>query len=79
MKQASPKDSSKVGPKTPAAQSQKPNVVYFLVDNLGMGELSSYIGGRAAFRRRESMPSPKKARCYLTLPQRLNAHRHARR
>jgi arylsulfatase len=45
MKQASPKDSSKVGPKTPAAQSKKPNVVYFLVDNLGMTELSSYIGG----------------------------------
>jgi arylsulfatase A-like enzyme len=46
MKQASPKDSSRVGPKTPAAQSKEPNVVYFLVDNLGMGELSSYIGGR---------------------------------
>jgi arylsulfatase A-like enzyme len=45
MKQASPKDSSKVAPKTPAAQSKKPNVVYFLVDNLGMGELSSYTGG----------------------------------
>jgi arylsulfatase A-like enzyme len=26
-------------------QSKKPNVVYFLVDNLGMGELSSYSGG----------------------------------
>ncbi|HZS57242.1 MAG TPA: arylsulfatase [Bryobacteraceae bacterium] len=25
--------------------TQKPNVVYFLVDNLGMGELSSYSGG----------------------------------
>lgn len=23
----------------------KPNVIYFLVDNLGMGELSAYIGG----------------------------------
>ena len=29
----------------PAQQSGKPNVVYFLVDNLGMGELSSYSGG----------------------------------
>src|SRR5256885_4377901 len=28
-----------------AAQSKAPNVVYFLVDNLGMGELSSYSGG----------------------------------
>jgi arylsulfatase A-like enzyme len=27
------------------AQEKKPNVVYFLVDNLGMGELSSYSGG----------------------------------
>ena len=27
------------------AQPKKPNVVYFLVDNLGMGELSSYSGG----------------------------------
>ena len=26
------------------AQEKKPNVVYFLVDNLGMGELSSYSG-----------------------------------
>jgi arylsulfatase A-like enzyme len=26
------------------AQTKKPNVVYFLVDNLGMGELSSYNG-----------------------------------
>ena len=32
---------------TTAAQGadKKPNVVYFLVDNLGMGELSSYSGG----------------------------------
>jgi arylsulfatase A-like enzyme len=28
----------------PAARSKKPNVVYFLVDDLGMGELSSYNG-----------------------------------
>jgi arylsulfatase A-like enzyme len=28
----------------PAARSKKPNVIYFLVDNLGMGELSSYNG-----------------------------------
>jgi hypothetical protein len=27
------------------ATDKKPNVVYFLVDNLGMGELSSYGGG----------------------------------
>jgi arylsulfatase A-like enzyme len=26
-------------------QTTKPNVVYFLVDNLGMGELSSFNGG----------------------------------
>src|SRR3954465_3014383 len=30
---------------TYAANASKPNVVYFLVDNLGMGELSSYSGG----------------------------------
>jgi arylsulfatase A-like enzyme len=30
---------------TPAVQPKKPNVVYFLVDNLGMGELSCYSGG----------------------------------
>ena len=28
-----------------SAQPKKPNVVYFLVDNLGMGELSAYSGG----------------------------------
>jgi arylsulfatase A-like enzyme len=28
-----------------AQDNQKPNIVYFLVDNLGMGELSSYDGG----------------------------------
>jgi arylsulfatase len=27
------------------ADAKKPNVVYFLVDNLGMGELSVYNGG----------------------------------
>jgi len=32
-------------PPSPAAASKKPNVVYFLVDNLGMGELSCYSGG----------------------------------
>jgi arylsulfatase A-like enzyme len=35
--------SSRAASKT--SSSIKPNVVYFLVDNLGMGELSSYIGG----------------------------------
>jgi len=45
MKQASPKDSIKVVPALPVAQGKKPNFVYFLVDNLGMGELSSYTGG----------------------------------
>ena len=30
---------------TSAQQGQGPNVVYFLVDNLGIGELSSYSGG----------------------------------
>jgi arylsulfatase A-like enzyme len=33
------------GPKTTAGQAKKPNVVYFLVDNLGMGELSVTSGG----------------------------------
>jgi arylsulfatase len=28
-----------------AAQTDRPNIVYFLVDNLGMGELSVYSGG----------------------------------
>jgi arylsulfatase A-like enzyme len=32
------------GSQTSAARSKKPNVIYFLVDNLGMGELSSYNG-----------------------------------
>ena len=32
-------------PASAAAQSTRPNVVYFLVDNLGMGELSAYSGG----------------------------------
>jgi arylsulfatase A-like enzyme len=36
---------NKVEPKTPETQSEKPNVIYFLVDNLGVGELSSYSGG----------------------------------
>lgn len=30
---------------TPTQEGKRPNVVYFLVDNLGMGELSSYSGG----------------------------------
>ena len=30
---------------SPAKSGRKPNVVYFLVENLGMGELSSYSGG----------------------------------
>jgi hypothetical protein len=30
---------------TQPIQIKKPNVFYFLVDNLGMGELSSYNGG----------------------------------
>ena len=30
---------------SPSGTGKKPNVVYFLVDNLGMGELSSYSGG----------------------------------
>jgi sulfatase-like protein len=30
---------------TSPTQAKRPNVVYFLVDNLGMGELSSYSGG----------------------------------
>jgi hypothetical protein len=30
---------------TADAQQKKPNVVYFLVDNLGIGELSVYSGG----------------------------------
>jgi arylsulfatase A-like enzyme len=34
-----------VYPTSVIGQTKKPNVVYFLVDNLGMGELSSYSGG----------------------------------
>jgi arylsulfatase A-like enzyme len=34
-----------VGASKTQAQAKRPNVVYFLVDNLGMGELSSYSGG----------------------------------
>jgi hypothetical protein len=45
MAPGSPPTTSKVGTKTPKPPSKKPNVVYFLVDNLGMGELSSYNGG----------------------------------
>jgi hypothetical protein len=30
---------------SPSGAGKKPNVVCFLVDNLGMGELSSYSGG----------------------------------
>ena len=30
---------------SPPTSGKKPNVIYFLVDNLGMGELSSYSGG----------------------------------
>lgn len=37
-----------IGAQLSVAGGNKPNVVYFLVDNLGMGELSSYNGG--AFR-----------------------------
>jgi arylsulfatase A-like enzyme len=33
-----------LGSKTSTSPSEKPNVIYFLVDNLGMGELSSYNG-----------------------------------
>ena len=44
MIQPPPRATSKVGPKTPTGPRQKPNVVYFLVDNLGMGELSSFNG-----------------------------------
>jgi arylsulfatase A-like enzyme len=28
-----------------SSQTKKPNVLYFLVDNLGMGDLSCYCGG----------------------------------
>ena len=40
----SPPPTKMAGLKKPAAAG-KPNVVYFLVDNLGMGELSCYSGG----------------------------------
>lgn len=36
---------SLIGDATPTQDGKRPNVVYFLVDNLGMGELSSYSGG----------------------------------
>jgi hypothetical protein len=32
-------------PTSAQAPQERPNVVYFLVDNLGMGELSVYSGG----------------------------------
>jgi arylsulfatase A-like enzyme len=43
MSKQSPRGDSE--PKGRAKQSRKPNVIYFLVDNLGMGELSSYSSG----------------------------------
>jgi len=36
---------SSISPAHTEGQTKRPNVVYFLVDNLGMGELSSYSGG----------------------------------
>jgi hypothetical protein len=46
----------------PTARSKKLNVIYFLVDNLGMGELSSYNAVLyAVLRLRASMPLPNKA------------------
>jgi arylsulfatase A-like enzyme len=44
MPPVSPRSASKVGPKPPTPPCKKPNVVYFLVDNLGMGELSAFNG-----------------------------------
>jgi arylsulfatase A-like enzyme len=44
MTQTPPRAASTVRANTPTPPSQKPNVVYFLVDNLGMGELSSFNG-----------------------------------
>mgnify|MGYP002066959418 CR=1 FL=1 len=34
-----------VSPRTRSGPEKKPNVVYFLVDDLGIGELSVYSGG----------------------------------
>ena len=36
---------SGIGAPSVWAAPEKPNIVYFLVDNIGLGELSSYDGG----------------------------------
>ena len=62
------------------AQTKRPNVVYFLVDNLGMGELSLYsVGLIGELLQAGSMPSQGKASDSPTLRRRPNAHRPAQR
>jgi hypothetical protein len=44
-KAVAPANLNKAGADKTAAKGKKPNVVYFLVDNLGYGELGCYGGG----------------------------------
>jgi hypothetical protein len=80
MADASPRTASKAGAKISNPSSKKPNVVYFLVDNLGMGELSSYVGGplRGVSTTRIDAFA-QEGMMLLDFAPELNAHLHARR
>jgi arylsulfatase A-like enzyme len=65
---------------TQPKQTKRPNVVYFLVDNLGMGELSSYNGGalRGATTTRIDAFAQEGMMLFNFAPE-TNAHRLAQR